>query len=246
MLREILVKIKGLRDEYQDKKLEEKFNRLTVGRMSVEAAIDRAEFLGRTDSICDVLIENAKLTKSDRVLDIGCWTGIWEYLLEKRDYNNFMSIDISKDAVRIANKIKKMYKMRSIFRVGDAERLKFPDKSFDVVLLFSTLHHLPRKSMEKSLAEAKRVLKKGGRVVVTEPNLWNLKIILNHMLDKMSYNEFPYSYPNMVGEVGRHFRIEKVFTRRFVPRTEKADAVLQKIPIINKLGSQTFIVGRRD
>jgi ubiquinone/menaquinone biosynthesis C-methylase UbiE len=166
-----------------------------------------------------VLIKNARLSKKDRVLDVGCYTGLYEYLLERRGYKNFTGIDVSKDAIGIAGKIKKKFGLKSIFAVGDAERLSFPDNSFDVVLFFATLHHLPKKSMEKSLAEAHRVLRKGGRVVVAEPNLWNPKIIK------------------------KWFDVEKAFTRRFVPRTEKTDPIIGKIPILNKFGSQAFIVG---
>jgi len=239
----MLIKIKGLRDGYQDKSEEEKFNKESFEKTGVKEAINRAEFIEKTNSICDVLIKNAKLSKKDRVLDVGCYTGLYEYLLERRGYKNFVGIDVSKDAIRIAKEIKKKLKLKSTFAVGDAENLKFPDNSFDVVLFFATLHHLPKKSMEKSLAEAKRVLRGGGQIVVAEPNLWNLKIMMDHLLRKMDYNEFPYSYSDMVREIKKRFKVEKAFTRLFVPRTEKADPIIGKIPILNKLGSQAFIIG---
>lgn len=239
----MLVRIKGLRDDYQNKSDEERFNKQSFKKSGVKEAIDRAEFIEKTNSICDVLIKNARLSKKDRVLDVGCYTGLYEYLLERRGYKNFTGIDVSKDAIGIAGKIKKKFGLKSIFAVGDAERLSFPDNSFDVVLFFATLHHLPKKSMEKSLAEAHRVLRKGGRVVVAEPNLWNPKIMIDHLFENMSCNEFPYSYSDMVEEVKKWFDVEKAFTRRFVPRTEKTDPIIGKIPILNKFGSQAFIVG---
>ncbi|MHC8508155.1 MAG: class I SAM-dependent methyltransferase [Rhodospirillales bacterium] len=47
---------------------------------------------------------------------------------------------------------------------GDAERLPFADDSFDIVYSNGVLHHTP--DTEKAVAEARRVLKPGGRAVI--------------------------------------------------------------------------------
>ncbi len=51
---------------------------------------------------------------------------------------------------------------------GDAQELPFENNSFDSVLLFSGLHHLPQ--MDKSLEGALRVLRPGGCFFCFEPN----------------------------------------------------------------------------
>ena len=51
---------------------------------------------------------------------------------------------------------------------GDAQELQFPDASYDAVLVFSGLHHLPR--FERTLAHAFRVLRPGGCFFCFEPN----------------------------------------------------------------------------
>lgn len=51
---------------------------------------------------------------------------------------------------------------------GNAEELSFPDGSFDAVLVFAGLHHLPH--LERSIAEAGRVLRKHGTFVCLEPS----------------------------------------------------------------------------
>ncbi len=50
-----------------------------------------------------------------------------------------------------------------------AERLPFPDRSFDIVLFFNSLHHLPETVMPAALAEAARVLRPDAPLVVVEP-----------------------------------------------------------------------------
>jgi ubiquinone/menaquinone biosynthesis C-methylase UbiE len=49
-------------------------------------------------------------------------------------------------------------------RVADAERLPYPDASFDLVVGHAVLHHLP--DVEGALAEMRRVLRPGGRLVI--------------------------------------------------------------------------------
>lgn len=49
--------------------------------------------------------------------------------------------------------------------VADAERLPFPDETFDGVLALQMLYHLPDR--ETALSECRRVLKPGGRLYAT-------------------------------------------------------------------------------
>ncbi len=51
------------------------------------------------------------------------------------------------------------------FRLGDAERIEFPDDYFDLVLCNSSLHFFPDKL--KALTEMRRVLKRGGQWALT-------------------------------------------------------------------------------
>src|SRR5262245_60521310 len=50
--------------------------------------------------------------------------------------------------------------------VGDAHRLPWPDASFDAAYLVTVLGEIPERG--RTLAELRRVLKPGGRVVVGE------------------------------------------------------------------------------
>jgi SAM-dependent methyltransferase len=52
--------------------------------------------------------------------------------------------------------------------LGNAEELDFPPASFDAVLVFAGLHHLPR--YQRSVAEAFEVLRPGGFIFCFEPN----------------------------------------------------------------------------
>ncbi len=58
----------------------------------------------------------------------------------------------------------------------NAERLPFPDKSLDVIILLNVIHHIP--NSEKFLSECHRVLKYDGQILLIEPaNTWFSRII---------------------------------------------------------------------
>jgi SAM-dependent methyltransferase len=54
------------------------------------------------------------------------------------------------------------------FVCGDATRLEFDDESFDAVTMFDVLEHIT--AHERAVAEALRVLKPGGWLLVSAPN----------------------------------------------------------------------------
>lgn len=50
-----------------------------------------------------------------------------------------------------------------------AQALPAPDASFDLVLFVFSLHHVPQQQLAGALAEARRVLRRNGRLYVAEP-----------------------------------------------------------------------------
>lgn len=50
----------------------------------------------------------------------------------------------------------------------DAASLSFPDSSFDQVLLFFLLHEEPQEYRERTMREALRVLKTGGKIIIAD------------------------------------------------------------------------------
>jgi ubiquinone/menaquinone biosynthesis C-methylase UbiE len=55
------------------------------------------------------------------------------------------------------------------FRRGGAEAIPAADSSFDIVLMFKSLHHVPMEHMDAALGEIARVLKPGGLAWISEP-----------------------------------------------------------------------------
>jgi len=55
------------------------------------------------------------------------------------------------------------------FKLGGGEAIGAADETFDVVLMFKSLHHVPMEFMGKALREIRRVLKPGGLAYISEP-----------------------------------------------------------------------------
>ncbi len=55
------------------------------------------------------------------------------------------------------------------FKEAGAQEIPAEDKSYDIVFMFKSLHHVPMDLMDQALKEVKRVLKPGGMAYISEP-----------------------------------------------------------------------------
>ncbi len=99
-----------------------------------------------------------------KILDLGGGTGHYSFWLANQGFEVHL-VDVVESHIETAKKVVQYFSLASI-TVGDARGTKFPDESFDVVLLFGPLNHLiEKRDRIKALEEAKRVLKPGGRLM---------------------------------------------------------------------------------
>lgn len=96
-----------------------------------------------------------------RTLDLGCGPGVFADLFARQDY---VGADLNRRFIEHARSTR-----RGTFVVSDARKVELPDRRFEQVLLFGLLHHLPDEDVGQVLAEARRVLVPGGRMLVVEP-----------------------------------------------------------------------------
>ena len=113
-----------------------------------------------------------KLEPGSRVLELGCGTGYFTRELVDTGAE-ITAIDISPDLLGEARK--EIRSSNVEFRVDNAYELSFGNGSFDHVIGSSVLHHL---EIREALSEMYRVLKPGGQVAFTEPNMMNPQIAL--------------------------------------------------------------------
>ncbi|GAB7141972.1 glycosyltransferase [Mycobacterium riyadhense] len=117
-------------------------------------------------AIWGVLVRNffqARIRRSDTVVDLGC--GYGEFLNHVRAARR-IGVDLNPDSAA-------MLEPEVEFHKGRADDLGFlEDGSVDVVFTSNLLEHLQTKAeVERTIAEARRVLKPGGQLIAMGPNI---------------------------------------------------------------------------
>jgi len=112
--------------------------------------------------------EAAQIDKHCTVLDIACGKGESIFLLAKEFGCRGVGMDLSfpKIAQATTEAKEQNFSAGSSFLVSDAEALPFADAVFDVVLSECSFSVLPVK--RQAASEIARVLKPGGRLVITD------------------------------------------------------------------------------
>src|SRR6267378_6094708 len=107
-----------------------------------------------------------------RVLEVGCGTGYFTRELARLGAD-VIAIDISPELLEIAKANCSMSNLR--YEIQDASALSYSNAMFDSVVGSSVLHHL---EIREALQEIYRVLKPGGAIYFTEPNMLNPQIAI--------------------------------------------------------------------
>jgi SAM-dependent methyltransferase len=106
------------------------------------------------------------------VLELGCGTGYFTRELA-RSGANVIAIDVSRELLEIAQADCPAENVR--YEIQNASALTYPNAMFDSVVGSSVLHHL---EVNEALREIYRVLKPGGTIYFTEPNMLNPQIAI--------------------------------------------------------------------
>ena len=125
--------------------------------------VDTAADLGELPRIQALLTAIGPVAGA-KIIDIGCGEGpiakgLAAHGATVHGYDPFIKptdwIDEGEGTYRLAN--------------GKADAIPEPDGSADVVLFIFSLHHVPKAKMQAAMAEARRLLKPGGKLLVAEP-----------------------------------------------------------------------------
>jgi SAM-dependent methyltransferase len=106
------------------------------------------------------------------VLELGCGIGSFTRELA-RSGAEIVAIDVSPELLEIANANCSATNVQ--YQIQNAYTLSYPESAFDSVVGSSVLHHL---EVEKALRDVYRVLKPGGTIYFTEPNMLNPQIAI--------------------------------------------------------------------
>lgn len=119
-------------------------------------------------AIRDRIVELAEPRRDDRVVDLGAGTGLLALALAPR-VQELVAVDISE---RMLERLDDMAAADGVHNVeplvADLRRLPLEDESATLVVSNYAFHHLDDSGKELALAEARRILRPGGRLVICD------------------------------------------------------------------------------
>lgn len=143
--------------------------------------------------------------KDNKILDVGCGAG--KNMESMAKFGEVWGIDINEESIKYCR-----FRGLQKIKIASSEKTGFKVNFFDLVTLFDVLEHTDE---DKTLKEMKRVLKKGGLILLAVPAypwLWSKwDEVLHHkrrytqkslagVLEKNSFKilEISYMHPHLV------------------------------------------------
>lgn len=103
-----------------------------------------------------------QLHSKSSILDVGCGKGFMLYDFYKLIPGiKIAGLDISSYAINNA-----IEEIKPFLVIGDAAKLPYADKSFDLVISINTVHNLPHTQCKAAIKEIQRVTKKNAFITV--------------------------------------------------------------------------------
>jgi len=191
------------------------------------------------------------LRPGQKVLEIGCGMGYFTCSLASSGAE-ITAIDISPDLLEVARRDCPAENVS--FEVQNAYAMTYADKSFDSVVGSSVLHHL---EIDAALNEVHRVLKAGGSIYFTEPNMMNPQIAVQKNVPAIkkrlgdSPNEtafFRWLLQRRLERAGfRHVQIQPFdflhprLSPAWIPRFQAFANLLEHVPLISEIAGSLYI-----
>ena len=113
----------------------------------------------------NLILEYAPEKEHLEVLDVGCGPGFFEIMLGKEGHH-VTGIDITENMIHEAKENVKAAGLSADLMTMDCHNLNFPDETFDMVICRNITWTLD--DPQKAYKEWLRVLKKGGRLLVSD------------------------------------------------------------------------------
>lgn len=141
--------------------------------------------------------------KNGRILDGGCGVGGFVYCLQHAGYNS-IGIDYSGETVKVA---KECYPGLNIQK-QDVRNTSFEDNFFSIYFSFGVIEHF-YEGYERILLEAARIIKPGGYLIISFPQislLRRIKVNLNlfaqnQSVDKEHFYQFALNPEMVIGDI---------------------------------------------
>ena len=147
-----------------------------IGAEIFDAELGSREFYDQYVKYYDKFYEESRKSigyekyNGKRVLEVGCGLGANAMHFAEAGAE-VTAIDLSDTSVECSRRLFGYRELNGVIKQGNAERLEFPDDSFDMVCSLGVLMLVP--DMNAAVNEIYRVLKPGGEIMIMLYNRWS-------------------------------------------------------------------------
>ena len=133
--------------------------------------------------------------KNPKVIELGCGSGEITARIIKMYGGSATLVDNSKEAVILASKNFKKYKIKAKFIQKDLFKFK-PQEKFDIVHSEGLIEHFLGEKRNKIIEVHKKCVKKDGFIIISVPRpVWYYKIA-KWLLEKV--NKWPFGFEHAI------------------------------------------------
>src|SRR3989344_8119111 len=208
----------------------------------------------RYDNKLTLFQQNCNVRSGARILEVGCGDGEFTKRLSQMKTRN-VTITATDITPRVVTRARKHIKNPKVtFQIDNLENMRFKRRSFDIVCGISILHHV---TLQKSLHEIYRVLKNGGKIFFTEPNLLNPNIYLGLHIPilrrKMEFSKHERAFIRwqlqkellkagfIHVEVKNYDFLHPLIPARYIHHAERIGHIAEKLPLIKEISGSLLI-----
>ena len=201
-------------------------------------------FMGRwSRTLALRFVQFAGIQSGDSVLDVGCGTGaVTAAVSEISPSSRITGIDSAAAFVAFAHAHHAGDLLR--FEVGDAQQLRFADRSFTRALSLLNLNFIP--DPRKALQEMSRVTQPGGTVAAAVWDygqgmemlraFWDEAVALNHEADARDERHMPFSADGELAMLFRERSLQEITSEALTVETRFSSFDDYWLPFLDKQG----------
>lgn len=189
------------------------------------------------------------------LLEVGCANGPYTFEFARLGFK-MTGLDLSERNIEEANKRAKVKDINNAkFIVGDAEKLLFPDNTFEGIISISTLRYVP--NLQKAINEMYRVVQEGKNIAIDFPNKrspW-FNYLKPGLMGKKHIHDHQYT-TNEIKQLLQNAGFREIETKRilYTPKAtppallgfmKGVDFIGERLPLINEFAAIIVCKGRK-
>jgi len=184
-------------------------------------------------------INQLKKNREINILDLGCGAGRHLLYISENSYIP-LGIDFSTEALRISKERLNKANLHALLLGGDMTLLPLRSNSFDVVICINTIYHNTRAKIKHTISEIKRILKPGGKLLVTFISKRSWKYGLGTKIDKDTFIQNEGTEKGVI-----HYYASKDDIKEILGNLKILKIILHEEVIGNKLRSQWIVYAEK-